>query len=150
MENTGIQKIPLQVSNNCVVASIQIDLTEEALRQFRNDLLERLQSSGAAGVILDVSGVEIMDADDFNALRRTMFMAEIMGAKTVIAGLKPGVVSALVELNANIDNIHAALDLDDAFRVIKSLRTEKEFPLQEQQTEKLDNESEEDLDTSQD
>ena len=75
MENTGIQKIPLQVSSNCVVASIQIDLTEEVLRQFRNDLLERLQSSEAAGVILDVSGVDIMDADDFNALRRTMFMA---------------------------------------------------------------------------
>lgn len=149
MENTGVQKIPLQVSNNCVVASIQIDLTDEVLGKFRNDLLERLQSSGAAGVILDVSGVEIMDADDFNALRRIMSMAEIMGAKTVIAGLKPGVVSALVELNANIDNIHAALDLDDAFRVIKSLLIEKDSSLKEEQTEELDNESEEDLDTSQ-
>jgi anti-anti-sigma regulatory factor len=50
------------------------------LHQFRTDLLERLQDSGATGVIIDLSGVRIMDADDFDGVRRTLDMAALMGA----------------------------------------------------------------------
>ena len=59
MTASSDQRIPLQVVRGCVVASIQIDLNPEVLRQFRNDLLERVQKSSATGVILDVSGIEI-------------------------------------------------------------------------------------------
>ena len=54
----GSARIPLQISRDCVIASIQVDLSDAVLRRFRVELLEKLQSSGAAGVILDVSGVE--------------------------------------------------------------------------------------------
>ena len=40
----------------------------------------------------------------------------LMGARTVLAGLRPGVVSALVDLGADIDGIDAAMDVDDALR----------------------------------
>ena len=122
MDETGVQRIPLQLSRNCVIASIQIDLTDEVLDQFRKDLLDRLQSSGAAGVILDLSGVEILDVEDFEALRRTMAMAAIMGARTVIVGLRPGVVSSLVELGADVDGVEAVLNLDDACHLMDTMK----------------------------
>ena len=56
----------------------------------------------------------------------------------------------MVELNTNIDNINAALDLDDAFKLINSLRAEKQIFRKDEQSEKLKNESEENLDSSQD
>ncbi len=116
------QYIPLQISQNCVLASIQIDLTPELLQQLRQDLLGKLHASEARGVIIDVSGVEIIDFTDFTELRNIIDMVAIMGAKTVISGLKPGVISALVDLDADIDGINAALNLDDAFVLIKLLR----------------------------
>ena len=116
------QYIPLQISQNCVVASIQIDLTPELLQQLRQDLLEKLYANKADGVIIDVSGLEIIDFTDFTELRNIIDMVAIMGAKTVISGLKPGVISALVDLDADIDGINAALNLDDAFVLIKLLR----------------------------
>jgi len=128
MNNVGIQRIPLQLSHACVIASIQIDLTDETLRQFRKDLLARLESSRAVGVILDLSGVDIMDLEDFEALRQTMKMAAIMGARTVIAGLQPGVVSSLIELGADVEGIHAVLNLDDAFRLMDILRADDHTP----------------------
>ena len=117
-------RIPLQISRHCVVASIQVDLSETVLRRFRNELLELIQTSGATGVILDVSGIEVMDHRDFEALQRTMAMARLMGAPSVLAGLQAGVVSSLVELEAETDGIVAALDLDDAFGVMERLHTE--------------------------
>ena len=119
----GIAKIPLQISRDCVIASIQLDLSDTVLRQFQTELLELIQSSGAHGVILDVSGIEVMDYEDFEALHKTMAMARLMGAPSVLAGLQAGVVSSLVELGAETDDIVAAMDLDDAFRVMDQLRT---------------------------
>lgn len=129
-ERGGIAKIPLQISRNCVIASIQIDLSDAVLRQFRMELLELIQSSGAHGVILDVSGIEVMDYEDFEALHKTMAMARLMGAPSVLAGLQAGVVSSLVELGAETEDIVAAMDLDDAFRVMDQLRatTDRDNP----------------------
>ncbi len=113
-------RIPLQLSRNCIVASIQVDLTYDVLRQFRVDLLEFLQRSGAQAVILDLSGLEILDLEEFDALKRTMSMVSLMGAKSILAGLRPGVVSALIELNADVEGFPAAFNLDDAFSQIET------------------------------
>ena len=118
MTASGVQRIPLQVARGCVVASIQIDLDPEVLRQFRIDLLERVQKSRANGVILDVSGIDILDLDDFNGLRSTMEMAEVMGARSILSGLNPGMVSALIDLGADPEGVNAVLNLDDAFRLL--------------------------------
>ena len=112
------QRIPLQLSQGCIIASMQIELTDEVLYQFRQDLLGCLHTHRAKGVILDVSGVEIMDLADFEAIRRILGMVEMMGARTILSGFQPGVVSCLVDLNAEIDDIHAASDLDQAFRLV--------------------------------
>ncbi len=115
-ESRSRVRIPLQVSRGCVVASIQVDLSEAVLRTFRQDLLELIHSTGSSGVILDVSGVEIMDADDFDAIRRSMAMAELMGARCIVSGLRPGVVSALIDLDVDSEGVDAVLNLDEAFR----------------------------------
>ena len=118
MTASSVQRIPLQVARGCVVASIQIDLTPEVLRQFRMDLLERVQESRANGVILDISGIDILDLDDFNGLRSTMEMAEVLGARSILSGLNPGMVSALIDLGADPEGVNAVLNLNDAFRLL--------------------------------
>ncbi len=150
METGSVSRIPLQLARNCVVASIQIDLSEEVLRQFRSDLLELLHSSGAGGVILDVSGVDVLDLEDFEAIKRTMEMAALMGARTVVSGLRPGVVSALVELDADTDGIVAALNLDEAFRAMDELNSATEPPESEaERVELLDSEDDEEDESGQ-
>jgi rsbT antagonist protein RsbS len=126
VEATDTARIPLTVSRGCVVASIQRDLRGPVLQQFRDDLLERLQTSGVSGVIIDLSGVSIMDAYDFDGIRRTLDMAALMGARTVVVGLRPGVVSALVELDVDTGNFDTLLDLDDGFALFESSDTVEE------------------------
>ena len=122
MTASSIQRIPLQVVRGCVVASIQIDLNPEVLPQFRSDLLECVQKSRASAVILDVSGIDILDMDDFKGLRSTMEMAQVMGARTILSGLKPGVVSALIDLGADPEGVNVVLNLDDAFKLLDGIR----------------------------
>ena len=124
MSVSGAQQIPMQLSRGCVVASLQIDLSEDVIARFRKDLLEFLHSTGADSVILDVSGLDVIDGNDFNALKLAMSMAQLMGAHSVVSGLKPGVVSSIIELGVETRDVNAALDLDDAFDVIERLRAE--------------------------
>jgi len=119
MDNkSAIDRIPLQLIQGCLVASIQIDLTDQVLSLFRQELLERIASAHVHGVVLDVSGVEIMDSADFEMLKTTMNMASVMGATPIIVGLKPGVVSALVDMDVDTRGVRAALNLDDALQIL--------------------------------
>ena len=107
--------VALQVSRGIVVASIQVDLEERVLARFQDELLQRVHETGASGVILDVSGLAIMDSQEFAALRRVIRSTEIMGANVIVAGLSAGIVSSLIQSGAEIDGLEAAIDLDAAF-----------------------------------
>lgn len=116
-------RIPLQMSNNCLVASIQIDLTADVLKQFREDLLTQLQAEHARGIILDLSGIEVMDLSDFENIRSTISMAKVMGVSSVVCGMRPGVVASVVLLGADTNEIRAARDLDMAFELLNMSET---------------------------
>jgi anti-anti-sigma regulatory factor len=106
----------MNVTRGCLIATVQVTLTPQVVDQFRRDLLARLRETGARRVIIDCSGVEIVDAEDFARLRKTVATAALLGARTTFAGLRPGVVSALVDLGVDLDGIDAAADIDDALR----------------------------------
>jgi IS5 family transposase len=57
-----------------------------------------------------------MDLEDFELLRRSMAMASIMGARPILVGLRAGIVASLIALDANVDGVEAATDLDDALQ----------------------------------
>lgn len=111
-------RVPLQVSGDVVVASIQVDLDDAVLRRFQQDLLARIHASAARGVLLDVSALETLDADELTALRRIMDMGRVLGARSVLVGLRPGVVSALIDTDADVDGLEAAASLDDGFQLL--------------------------------
>ncbi len=108
----------MQVSRGIVVATIQGDLDEPALARLRHDLLDRLEKSGCQGVILDLSGLHTLDAEEFADIRQISSMASLMGAQPVLAGLRSGVVSALIDSGVEVEGIQAAVDLDAAFEVL--------------------------------
>jgi len=114
-----IPGVAIQVSRDVVVASIQVDLDDEVLARFRDELLHRLHETGSRGVILDVSGLETLDSSEFAALRRIITMCTIMGAESVLVGLRPGVVSALIDAGAEVDGLRAAINLDAAFSLLQ-------------------------------
>jgi rsbT antagonist protein RsbS len=114
-----ISAVAIQVSRGIVVASIQVELDDDVLARFREDLLHRIQESGARGVIFDLSGLDTLDSYEFSGLRRVMTMASIMGAESVLVGMRPGVVSALIEMGAEVEGLRSAIDLDSAYAMLQ-------------------------------
>ena len=119
--NIDTPRVAIQISHDIVVASIQVDLDEEVLASFREDLLRRIHETGSRGVILDVSGLEILDSEEFSALRDIITMSEIMGAVSVLVGLQPGVVSSLIQAGVEAEGLRSTINLDAAHALLQSL-----------------------------
>lgn len=120
---TGIdeyQKIPIQITNSCLVASIQGYLDEHVLTCFQDDLLSEIMNSDIYGVILDVSGVSIIDSSSFTSLRKIMSMTSIMGARSILVGIRAGVVASLMDLDVDLTGVEAALTLEQAFEILQA------------------------------
>jgi rsbT antagonist protein RsbS len=128
--------IPIQVNNDCVVASIQVDLSKDILDLFRNELLEYCSKVRPIGVVLDVSGQQVIDDHDFENLQKITNCAKMMGYPTVLSGFRPGVVAALVVLDLNFDGITATRNLDEAFLLLA--KPEKTIEEEEVEVEKED------------
>jgi rsbT antagonist protein RsbS len=111
-EGAGVPRVPLQVTQNCLVASIQLDLDEAVLQRFQDDLLGRLRATRARTVLLDVGGLDVLDAEEFAALRRIAAMAKWMGARSIFVGLRAGIASSLVDLGVDLADLEAASSLD--------------------------------------
>ncbi|HVL15599.1 MAG TPA: STAS domain-containing protein [Gemmata sp.] len=107
----------LNLFRGCLVATMQVDLTAGVIARFQQDLLAQLATTRATRVIFDCSGVEVLDPEEFEGLRRVAAMARLLGARVVLAGLRPGVVAALIAMGVEGGGLPAALSLDDAFDV---------------------------------
>jgi len=117
--SSDASRIAMNVSRGCIVATLQTDLDTEVLAELRSQVLRLLQESRARGVIVDCAAVEVMDASDFEGLLGFISMAALMGARVVLAGIRPGVASALADLGVNLSNLRGALTLDDAFTLLQ-------------------------------
>ena len=126
----GTPRIPLQISRDVVIASVQTDLTEDVLARFSAELLGFIHRHAAAGVVVDFSGVDIVDATEFAELRKLLDMAALLGARPMVAGLSPGIISSLIDAGADIDGIAGALHVDDA---LSRLRGEADVLKSEQE-----------------
>ena len=117
-------RVPIQLTHDSLIASIQVELNQEVLDQFQKDLLLQIQTTHAHAVIFDLSGLDIIDSREFESISRTMKMAQLMGAITVLAGLQPGVASSLTELEVDTKDLLAARSLEDAFVIIEDVLSE--------------------------
>jgi rsbT antagonist protein RsbS len=118
--HSDIPGVAIQVSRDIVVASIQVDLDENVVARFQEDLLRSIHETGSRAVILDVSGLETIDSKEFGALRSIIRIAKIMGAESVLSGMRPGVVSALMDADVDVNGLCAAINLDAAFDLIQA------------------------------
>lgn len=107
---------------HCLVVTLSRDLGGDTLEQARRVTLDGVRLGGALAVILDASGVPFMDSCEFDGLRKLMHMAEMLGARCVLVGLRPGIIMHLMSCDANVDGLRAMLGLDEALQAMRGTR----------------------------
>ncbi len=109
--------IPILKIGSTLLATIQIELQDTVVDSFQNDLLEEIERQGASGLIIDISALETVDSYVARMLSNTGKMARLMGAETVIVGMRPAVAATLVRMGYFMEGIRTALSLEEGLEL---------------------------------
>ncbi len=96
-----------------LIASIHTALDDSQLVRFQEDLVARIGSDRARGVVIDVAALDVLDSFGTRTLRDIAEMARLRGAVTVVVGIQPDVAFTMVELGMDTGGVRTALDLEE-------------------------------------
>jgi rsbT antagonist protein RsbS len=106
-------EVPILKQRDYLIVSIQAVLTDEDLVALRDALVEQVGHFRSSGVIVDVTGLDVMDSFSVRTLRDLAHMIRLRGAETVIVGIQPEVAFAMVQIGLTLENVATALDLEE-------------------------------------
>jgi rsbT antagonist protein RsbS len=109
-----------------LIVPIQGALGDKAMIQLTEDVTGRIEHEGARGLVIDVSGVELMDSFITRNIRDLALTARLMGVPTIVSGLQPAVAITLVEMGLEIHGLETALNLERALERLGRIQAEEE------------------------
>lgn len=119
-----MERIPILRMGDVLLVSIQIDMQDQTAMALQNDLAERIASTGASGVMIDISALEIVDSFVGRMLVTVSGIARILSAATVVVGMQPAVAITLVELGLSLGGVRTALTVERGMALLRTLQKE--------------------------
>lgn len=111
-------KVPILQQGSRLIVSVQDELSDTAWSQLSDELLDRVGKTRSIGVVLDVSGLDVVDSFASRTIAGLGQMVGYRGAQMVVTGIGPAVAFSMVQLGVSFEGIPTTLDLDDALAVL--------------------------------
>lgn len=110
--------IPIIKLYDTLIVTIQVELSDRVVMQLKDDIGEAIQKLGPKGLIIDVSGVGIIDSYISRAIRDIGLISRLMGVEAVISGLDPNIAMTLTEMGMDLEGVNTYLHLEAAYEAI--------------------------------
>lgn len=112
-----------------LLVTIQVDMHDRLAMTLQEDLTDRIVQSGAKGVLIDISALDIVDSFIGRMIANISAMARVLDADTVVVGMQPAVAITLVELGLTLTGVRTALNVEKGMDL---LRASLDIPAEEQ------------------
>jgi rsbT antagonist protein RsbS len=97
-----------------LLVPLQGDISDTQLQGVVDTVLHRIAKNGAEGLVIDTSGIWIVDSHLCAGLGRLATAASIMGVPTVLCGLSADVVTTLQSMGFELTETQTATSLERA------------------------------------
>jgi rsbT antagonist protein RsbS len=114
-----LEKIPILRMGEFLLVTIQVDMHDRLAMTLQEDLTTRISETGAHGVLIDISSLEIVDSFIGRMLGNIAAMSRVLDAQTVVVGMQPAVAITLVELGMSLPGVRTALNVDAGMELLK-------------------------------
>lgn len=122
MIGAQVERIPILRMGNLLLVTIQIDMHDQVAMALQDDLTAAIQRTGAKGVLIDISSLDMVDSFIGRMIAGLSAMSRILDAHTVVVGIRPAVAITLVELGLNLEGVDTALDVERGMQILRSPR----------------------------
>ncbi|MFF8532298.1 STAS domain-containing protein [Streptomyces sp. SAS_267] len=116
------ERVPVLRIGQVLLVSIQTDLDDQSVMLLQDDLAAKVVETGAHGVVIDITAVDIVDSFVGRMLSTIASISRLLDAQTVVVGMRPAVAITLVELGLSLGGVRTALSLDKGLRVLEQAR----------------------------
>ncbi|HRI08554.1 MAG TPA: XylR N-terminal domain-containing protein [Nannocystaceae bacterium] len=95
--------------------------------EIMNNLLESIERTKSRCVIIDVTGVEVVDTKTADYLIKVMRAAALLGSRCVLTGLSSAIAQTLVEVGADLSEVRTLRGIKEGLKdSLKFLRRQQE------------------------
>ena len=115
-------RIPILLLEELLLVTIQVDMHDRLALQLQDDLTAKISETGARGVLIDISSLEVVDSFIGRVLSNISTMARVLDATTVVVGMQPAVAITLVELGLSLEGVHTALNAARGMALLRRLQ----------------------------
>ena len=112
-------RVPIIKIGEILIATVQEDLADRDALTLQDELTTAIERTGARGVLLDVSVVEIVDSFLGRLLNDVAIGSRLLGASTVVVGIQPAVAITLVELGLELKGVQTALNPEKGLALLR-------------------------------
>jgi rsbT antagonist protein RsbS len=126
-----MEKIPILRMGNLLLVTIQVDLYDRLAESLESDLVHMIRKTGAEGVLIDISSVNIIDSFMGRILGNIASMSKVLDAETVVVGMQPAVAITLVELGLPLKGVLTSLNVERGMELLKNKILTKDYRLGE-------------------
>ena len=119
-----MERIPILRLGKTLLVTIQVDLQDQIALTLQDELSNRIAETGATGVMIDISALEIVDSFVGRILTSISGIARILSATTVVVGMQPAVAITLVELGLSLEGVRTALNVERGMALLDNARQE--------------------------
>jgi rsbT antagonist protein RsbS len=113
-----LRRLPIIKLWDRIVVPIQGEITDELAELLCNEVLKVIHESGARGLVLDLTGVWIMDSHLCSVISNLAAAARLMGTPTIICGLSPEIAMTLQTMGVELQSVRTALSLEQALGML--------------------------------
>lgn len=113
-------RIPILRMGRSLLVTIQVDMEDQTAMALQDDLAEQISKTGASGVLIDISALEIVDSFVGRMLAGISGIGQILDATTVVVGMQPAVAITLVELGLSLEGVKTALNVSRGLALLEA------------------------------
>lgn len=113
-----MDRIPILKLGRFLLVTVQVDMHDRLAMQLQDDLTNKISQTGAHGVLIDISALEMVDSFIGRMLANISAMAKVLDAETVVVGMRPAVAITLVELGLSLPGVRTALNVERGMELL--------------------------------
>lgn len=121
-----MDRIPILRMGEFLLVSIQVDMHDQLAMTLQDDLTSMIERTGARGVLIDISALEMVDSFIGRMIANISGMSRILDAHTVVVGMQPAVAITLVELGLSLPGVKMALNMEKGMSYLRAQRAADE------------------------
>jgi rsbT antagonist protein RsbS len=114
-----VEHIPILQMGAFLIVTIQVDMHDRLAMALQDDLTGRIAQTGARGVLIDISSLDMVDSFIGRMIGNIAGMSRVLDAETVVVGMRPAVAITLVELGLSLPGVRTALDVEKGMDLLR-------------------------------